>query len=371
MTIRKIYIDASIEADPMVHHICSNWNVPIETVIDSNVVYKNILSATDSIQKGKETLFLTQNKGSFIRECPGTRYYICCGYYILYHASFCSMDCSYCILQTYFHPPVLQYFVNHRQMFTELNQMLHEKRIRRIGTGEFTDSLIWEHLIPSDRFHINSALIDMFSKQSYAVLELKTKTTAVDRLLSLTHHRKTILSWSLNTPEMIRSEERLTSSLIARLKAASRCEAAGYPVAFHFDPLILYEGCEQAYEQVVEQIFSYISPENIVWISLGSFRFLAELKSIIRNRFPKSKIAYGEFIRGLDNKMRYFKPLRLKLYQKIVSKIRSIAPKVTVYFCMEDNDVWEQTMGFLPESLGGLPAILDNSAKTICELEDN
>ncbi len=51
---------------------------------------------------------------------------------------------------------------------------------------------------------------------------------------------------------------------------------------------------------------------SIVWISIGSFRFMPALKPIIENRFPSSRLCYGEFILGLDNKMRYFKPLRIQ-----------------------------------------------------------
>jgi hypothetical protein len=48
---------------------------------------------------------------------------------------------------------------------------------------------------------------------------------------------------------------------------------------------------------------------------------------------------YGEFIPGLDGKMRYFKPLRIELYQKVVAAIKSLAPNVIIYFCMEDDEV--------------------------------
>ena len=114
-------------------------------------------------------------------------------------------------------------------------------------------------------------------------------------------------------------------------------------MAFHFDPVILYDGCEEEYKKVIQSIFSYVSPDNIVWISIGTFRFIPALKSIIRNRFPDSKIPYGEFITGLDGKMRYFKPFRIDFYKKMVAWIKEIAPDVLVYFCMEDDEVWEKS----------------------------
>lgn len=273
------------------------------------------------------------------------------------------MDCAYCILQSYFHPPVLQYFVNQDDLFSELDDLFSEKAVKRIGTGEFTDSLIWEKWTD-----LSSFLIPKFSSQSHTVLELKTKTTAIDELKLLRHNRKIIAAWSINTNKVIRNEERRTASLSARLKAASKCESWGYPLAFHFDPMIIYDGCEEEYKQVVEQIFLHVSFDNIAWISLGTFRFVPNLKPIIQKRFPHSKIIYGELISGLDGKMRYYKPLRIDLYRKIVGWIREFSNDVLVYLCMEDDEVWKKSLGFIPSERGGLPRMLDESAIDICGL---
>jgi spore photoproduct lyase len=363
MTIKIIYIDRSVEQLPQVQSICDRIKCPVEVVDDAGKIYEFIAGDNNPVGRGKEVLFLTQNKGSFIKSCPGTQNYICCGYHILHIGTFCTMDCSYCILQSYFHPPLLQFFVNHDRLLEELESVFKKKITMRIGTGEFTDSMIWE--LWTD---LSQLLIPVFSRQNHSVLELKTKTTAIDKISNIQHNRKTILSWSLNTEMVIRTEERKTSSLTSRLEAAEMCQKWGYPLAFHFDPMVIYPGCEKDYENVVEKLFSRIRPENIVWISLGTFRFMPSLKPIIQQRFPDSKIVYGEFIRGMDGKMRYFKPLRMELYSTIISHIRKIAPEVLLYYCMEDENVWEKTFGFVPKDRGGLPAMLDQSAKKVCNL---
>ncbi len=364
MTISKLYIDQHVAHLPQVISIRSRLNIPSETVEDSQNVFKAVSCSHDPIQAGKRLLFLTGNKGAFIKNCPGTRAYTCCGYKILHIGTYCTMDCSYCILQAYFHPPVLQYFVNYDDLWRDLERLFLEKTVSRIGTGEFTDSMIWESWTDQ-----SSLLIKKFSQQAHAVLELKTKTTAIDRLKQITHNRKTIAAWSLNTNAVIQNEERETTSLSERLNAAAQCQSWGYPLAFHFDPMVIYDGCEEDYIVVVEQIFSHVSSENIVWISLGSFRFMPDLKPLIQQRFPESKIIYGEFIQGLDGKMRYFKPLRIGLYKKVVSRIREIAPDVLIYFCMEDDEVWEKSLGFIPAEQGGLSKMLDKSAVRHCGLE--
>jgi len=273
------------------------------------------------------------------------------------------LDCSYCILQTYFHPPLLQYFVNHDDLLQELNLLFEQKTISRVGTGEFTDSLIWERW-----FSLSEFLVPQFADQSHAVLELKTKTTAIENLKKLRHNRKTITAWSLNTPFIIRNEEHGTASLSQRLRSAAECEMRGYPLAFHFDPIFLYENGEAEYLQVIDDLFAQISPESIVWISLGTFRFMPSLKPIIQKRFGASKIVYGEFITGLDGKMRYFKPLRINMYRRMVSRIKEWAPDVLVYLCMEDSEVWKKALGFIPSELGGLAHMLDLSVVEHCGL---
>jgi spore photoproduct lyase len=273
------------------------------------------------------------------------------------------MDCAYCILQSYFHPPLLQYFVNHDDLFKSIDEVVAQKKIVRIGTGEFTDSLIWEQIYP-----FSESLVVKFSHQSHAVLELKTKTIHVDHLLHLRHNQKTILSWSLNTEKIIQETERRTASLLSRLNAARKCKASGYPLAFHFDPLFIYPGCDADYQEVIKLLFQYVSPENIVWISLGSFRFMPDLKTIIEKRFFHSAIAYGEFIKGMDGKMRYFKLMRILLYKKIIDSIKKYAPDVLIYFCMEDEEVWQKSFGYLPAEFGGLPQMLDESASRHCAI---
>ena len=363
MKISDLFIDETVKHDSRVPRIQSRLGLSGKIVHDPGEVFEWVSRADDPVQTGKTTLFLTRNKGPFIRDCPGTRSYICCGYKILHIGTFCTMDCSYCILQAYFHPPVLQFFMNHEQMICELQKEFSKPDISRIGTGEFTDSMIWEY-----GTDLSALLVPLFASQSTSILELKTKTTDIQRLKHYTHNRKTVCAWSLNTERIIHEQERHTSSLDARLRAAAVCESWGYPLAFHFDPIVLYDGCEAEYRSVIQKLFSCVSPQNIVWISVGTFRFIPELKTIIRNRFQNSTIIYGEFISGLDTKMRYFKPVRLLFYRKLIGWIKELAPDVLVYFCMEDDEIWEKTIGFRPESHGGLSKMLDMSAAAHCDL---
>lgn len=340
MQIKKLFIDTTVAHAPEARAFAQQLNLSPQIIDGPDEVYGTVNAAEDPIRRGKEILYITRNKGAFVRSCPGTREYTCCGYKILHIGTYCTMDCAYCILQSYFHPPVLQYFVNHERMVAELEATFALNEISRIGTGEFTDSMIWEWWTP-----LSQRLVPLFARQTRAVLELKTKSTAIHHLADLDHNRKTITAWSLNTPRVIADAERATASLDARLRAAAQCQGWGYPLAFHFDPMVIYEGCESEYESVVDKLFEAVAGSQIVWISLGSFRFMPALKPIVQQRFPKTKIIYGEFVSGLDGKMRYFQPLRTELYRRVAQRIHKHDPSVLVYFCMEDRSVWGKSLG--------------------------
>lgn len=366
MKIDRLYIDQDLLADVEAGCLIKNLDKTPLPVQDGAEVYDYINQATDPISCAKKTLYITRNKGAIIRECPGTSFYTCCDYTILHTASFCNMDCSYCILQAYFHPPVLQYFCGIKLVGDAVQELFSQDKIFRVGTGEFTDSLIWEpvSLMPKN-------LVEIFSKQTNSVLELKTKTVNINSLLDLDHNGKTILAWSLNTPHVISAQEKGTASLKARLAAAKKAYKKGYRLAFHFDPLVIYPGCESDYKKVVDLIFEHVPWQCIAWISIGTFRFMPSLKQIIAQRFENSDICYGEFIMGLDNKMRYFKPLRIKLYKVLADQIKKHASELLVYFCMEDEEVWIETLGFFPGREGELGALLDAAAARCCHLDKN
>lgn len=299
-----------------------------------------------SISRAKKRLFVAHKKDGFIKPCPGTSHYLCCNYYILDVGLGCFYDCSYCYLQSYINFPGIVLYANLQDFFKELDVSFKKnpRLFYRLGTGEFTDSLAFENI-----FSYARKLIPFFSNKR-VLLELKTKGDYVRNLLNLNHGGKTVISWSLNPPVIVRNEEKGGVSLNKRLKAAQECIKAGYPVGFHFDPIIIYADWEKDYRRTVKKIFQLVLKDSIYWISLGTLRFPPGLKDIIASRFPETETIYEEFIIGLDGKMRYFKPKRIEIYQRMVSWIREFAPDIPLYLCMESQDVWKKVFGFAPRS---------------------
>ena len=311
---------------------------------------------TDEMFMGKGTLHLMTYKGKFLKPCPGTRNYICCGYQILNFAMNCPLNCSYCILQSYFNQPNLRVFVNLRENLKQVLQTIddHPERIFRIGTGEFTDSLALDDITGT-----SDLLVPEFSKRKNVILELKTKTDHIQRLLASRYRDRIILSWSLNSPYISTHEEHRAISLEKRLKAARACQSEGFAIGFHFDPLVYHHNWKDGYSRTVELMDKYIDPKGIIWISLGAFRYMPELKSVIRKRHPNTCVLDGEFIPGLDGKMRYFKPIRIDLFTYMREKLETWHRDTGLYLCMESDDIWQKSLGWSPERSAGLKRFLD------------
>jgi spore photoproduct lyase len=300
----------------------------------------------DRFGAAKNKLYLSHHRGDFLKKCPGSDGQVCCNYFVLNFASNCPMDCSYCYLQEYLLDNVaLKVFSNVADMIDETDRTLqkHREVFFRIGTGEITDSLALEPYTGMVR-----ELIPYFAEQPNVLLELKTKSDYVDSLLGVDPKGRVVVAWSMNPQRVIDLDEHGTASFDERLAAARRCQGAGYRLGFHFDPMIEYRGWETDYQTMIEQVFSTIDWRRVSWLSLGVLRQTPGLKRMMRERFPQNELLTGEQVLCPDGKMRYFQPLRVDMYRKMVTWIRRAAPTVKIYLCMESREVWHQVFGFAP-----------------------
>jgi spore photoproduct lyase len=345
-----VYIEETVSAEPLVQRILSHLpQTPQETIADAEALWTRA--------KPPGALLLAKQRGPFLRYCPGTPRHICCLYQNLDVAAGCDLGCSYCILQGYLNTPCTTLYVNINDMFAELHEMLRrsDNRFFRIGTGELSDSMTFDHLTG-----LSVELVNWFSRRDNAVIELKSKNVHIDNLLTLDHRRRTVVSWSVNAEPICRSEEAGAPILADRLAAAREVQRAGYLLGFHFDPMIYFKGWQDHYRETVERIFTFARPENIAWISLGALRYPAAMDDIIRQAHPRSEIVLGELLPGVDKKLRYFKPQRIDMFRQMKQWINAYGYDDGLYLCMESDEVWRRSFGWSPGSSAGLKKILDN-----------
>jgi spore photoproduct lyase len=287
-------------------------------------------------KSSSQRLLLGRHRGTFLKHCPCSPCSRGCGYHFLHIGIGCPIECSYCFLPGFIDTSFPLLLVNFDDLEQELAALAQQKKPLRMGTGEMTDSLIFEPLTGFARY-----LTQMFAQWPHLTLELKTKSLFVDSLLDVAS-KNVVIAWSLNPAAVAAIEEPLAPLPEDRLRAAERCCAAGYRVGFHFDPIIACPDWQEHYHKFLQQMFARISPLQIAWISLGTFRILPQLRDYMRRRFPQTQTILGELVTAYDGKLRYFRPKRAEIYRQMIAWIRDLCGTHTppLYLCMESQELW-------------------------------
>ncbi len=349
MKIKRLVIEEEVKDSPVVSHA-------LDVLSSGGVEIRYVSSLPSSLVSLDNGLYLLKYRGKFFKNCPGTMFYNCCGYKIIHIGENCPLRCSYCILKAYFRHNSLVVWANIWDLFEELSRIFASNRgIKfRCGTGEFTDSLALEWLTS-----YSSYLIEFLSDHPNVCLELKSKVVDLSWVEKVKSPGQVLPAWSVNSVDIVATEEKGASSLEKRLQGARRCAEMGFRVCLHFDPVIFYPGWEKGYSRTLEMIFDYLRPPDIAYLSIGSFRGMEELFEYIEENWPESNYIYwGEFIRGMDGKRRLFRPLRIEQFRFLVDRLKRWGLRRGIYFCMESDEVWRAVMGYTPSEIGGLSSYL-------------
>lgn len=352
--IQRFFYDPEVEIS-RVEVISSRLGLSAVEATKEDLIEKvKTLPLEEKFLWGKSTLFLTKQKGRFLKKCPGSVGVVCCNYYTINTISGCPFDCTYCILQNYIeNNPFITAFVNREDMIPEIAHHLSRYPKLRVGTGELTDSLAIDSVLEESPFFLR--MIYEQGWENRITIEFKTKSAEIDTLLEA--HRRypsvdVVVGFSVNIPSITEREEYKTASFERRLLAMRRLQTAGVPVAIHFDPIIMLENLLPAYKQLAKNLFTHLDHRLIRWISLGGYRHTLSLAPLIEKRFSGSLLLAGEmFPSESDNKYRYFQPIRRFFYQEIIHTIQEIFPSAPFYLCMEKPFLWK----FLDLSQGKCP----------------
>jgi spore photoproduct lyase len=304
----------------------------------------DLLKKIDDLKKiyeSKEVLILKEFMGRKFQKCPGSPKVICCNYYLLNTCFNCLFNCTYCFLNSYLNSFGIIQFINLDDLADIIESFCNEEdRILRVGTGEFTDSLMFDEVTS-----IAANLIEATSSIKKLFLEFKTKSSKIDHLKKVKAKGNAVLAWSLNTQRNIDYYEEGSSNIHERIDACAKAQSWGYYTALHFDPIIKYDNFIDEYFKVIEMMAERLIQSKIVWISLGCFRYSPGFKDIIKNTFIDEKLTLEEMFPGIDGKYRYITPERVEIYTRIKEKIQFHFPDVFIYLCMEDSDMWNRVFG--------------------------
>ncbi|KPJ66964.1 MAG: hypothetical protein AMJ43_06475 [Coxiella sp. DG_40] len=250
----------------------------------------------------------------------------------------CPYYCTYCYLAFVYrkYASFIKININYDTMFRQIRKTLVYSRGNiTFNMGEMLDSLALDHIT-----NLTTMLIPFFSVFSNAYLMLLTKSSNIDNLLAVKPTEQTVVSWSLNSQQVIKAHEPSTASLDERIRAAKLCQDHGYRIRFRIDPGILHPNWQVGYADLIRKTLTATRPENITLGMLrllpGHFRFAVEAYGS-RAR----KLCDHNFVRGAsDGKLRYPSKQRVEFYTFLIDNIRRFDRNVSISLCRETPEIW-------------------------------
>lgn len=266
----------------------------------------------------------------------------CCNLMTLDAINSCGFDCSYCSIQSFYKGGTVEYDENFAKNLENLE--LEEDKIYHIGTGQSSDSLMW-----NNKFGELEALIKFAKKHKNLILEFKSKSKNISYLLENEIPRNIIVTFSLNSPVIIENEEHLAASLDERISSAKILAKKGILVGFHFHPLVWYDDFFADYGKVFDRILSEFEPKNVAMISLGTLTFIKPVIKKLRERELKSKILQMPF-ELINGKFSYPLEIKRQMFSFAYERFKPWHEHVFFYLCMEEKSLWRECLGYEYES---------------------
>lgn len=290
---------------------------------------------------GKRTLVFAELKSSvrFSQEEGNA----CPNYWHFSPYGFCPYGCKYCYLagtQGVKFSPTVKIYVNLPEILAEIDRTaMRLREPTAFYLGKLQDALALDPLTA-----YSAVLVPFFAQHPYARLTLLTKSTNIDRLLELEHRGHTILSWSVNPPEVCNIFEENVPSVEERLEAMCRVVSSGYPVRAVMMPIIPVEGWQGIYTRFTEHLVRTIPLQRL---TLGGVCIYKGARNLMERKMGLDN-AISTHIKGTcqgvgDGRARYSQALRSEVYSLIIETVRRLRPELELALCLEESELWHRT----------------------------
>lgn len=287
--------------------------------------------------KGKNTLLFGVHKSAlrFSNEDGNT----CPNYWHFSPYGFCPYDCQYCYLAgtpgVKFSPTV-KIFVNINEIFDQIaNAASRLSEPTAFYLGKLQDGLALDPLTG-----YSCLMIPFFAQQKFARLTLLTKSANVDNLLDIDHQGHTILSWSLNPPEICDAFESNVPSPNERIAAMRKCADVSYPLRAVIMPIIPIESWQDIYTSFLKDLLKSVPLERITLGQICSYSGAIRLTE--RKLGKDNPISHMlEKGKSKDGRTRFPMNARIEVYRTLIDTIRKLQPKLQIGLCMEETDAFK------------------------------
>ena len=315
-----IYIEENIKSHPRAQGILERYSQVPQLTIERYGEIFNRKAQNFRLQKKHPALIIAEKHGKFVHEAPenygigGQRHFY------FSHMLNCIYDCRYCFLQGMYRSANYVLFVNYEQFLAEIEGRLgeHNAEVCNFYSGYDCDSLALEPV---------SGFVDYFvpalKHSANAVLELRTKSTQVRRLLDMDVAENVVVAFSFTPQQESAALENKVPALDKRLDAMRKLQQKGWKVGLRFDPVIYSENFRAHYQGLFEKVFTSLENQQIHSVSLGAFRLPQSYYQNMVKLYPVEKLFAGKLVQShsmisytdeIEKSMMEFCELEIKKY---------------------------------------------------------
>jgi len=333
---------ATPERKRFVEGICALYpNAPVSdcTNISHNRIDLGKLAPIALHRAGKHTLVFGE-LASAVRfsEEEGNS---CPNYWHFSPYGFCPYGCKYCYLagtRGVWYSPSVKIYVNLPEIIKQVDRTANRlAQPTAFYLGKLQDGLALDPLTA-----YSTVLVPFFAHHPWARQVLLTKSASVDRLLDLDHGGHTILSWSLNPPEVADAFEENVPSVAERLEAMRRCAERGYPIRAVIMPVIPVDDWRRAYETFLTELVRTVPLRRVTFGGICIYKGARRLMETKLGRDNAISNAIVEDSPTGDGRARYAPALRLEMYAHMIACVRRVKPRLELALCLEDVEIWQQ-----------------------------
>lgn len=214
----------------------------------------------------------------------------------------CEGMCEYCYLNTQLgKKPYTRVYVNIDDILAQAGKYIEKRK---------PEVTLFEAAATSDPIAVEpytgalAKSISFFAGEEHARLRFVTKFPYVESLLNLDHRGHTRIRFSINTDRIIQTYEHRTPRLTERLNALSRVLQHGYPGGVIIAPVILDDGWETEYDNLLLDMHNNIAAADNydIHFEVISHRFTRRARTNILEVFPETALPMDE---ETDRKFKY------------------------------------------------------------------
>ncbi len=346
--VERIYLAKGSTATPerrrFVERICALYpEAPVEERLDTP--HNRLrLGGRDPLglhRTGKHTLVFGELESAVrFSEEKGNA---CPNYWHFSPYGFCPYGCKYCYLAgtpgVKFSPSV-KIYVNLPEILHEIDRIARrQQRPTAFYLGKLQDSLALDPLTA-----YSTVMVPFFAEHPWARLTLLTKSAHVDHLLGLDHREHSILSWSVNPPEVSAMFEENVPTIDERLEAMRRVAERGYPVRAIMMPIIPIDGWRDAYAAFTRRLLEAVPIRRL---TLGGICIYRSARDLMERKMGTRNTVSQHIDRSFpvagDGRARYPRELRHEVYSSIIASARRLRPDLEIALCLEEETLWEST----------------------------